>query len=271
LNRQRIPESRIVAKRIVPYRSVLNNAEPDYYAILGLDSKCSSAQIQSAYRILAKRFHPDLNPGSAEAMERTQEINAAYEVLSSPADRRAYDESRAVRAANATRDSALHSRAIERNIAKDVHLRIEDFLRGTKLDVKVNDSGNPEGPETYQLVIPPETAPGARFRIPRTGAYKGGFVIVRTKALPGFRFKVRGSDLRCDLTTNSKRVALGGYEMITGATGSSVKVQIPPGIVRGGVIRISGEGLPKPRGGRGDLLVRVLYRPEVTITRSSRR
>ncbi len=250
---------------------VLNNAEPDYYAVLGLDSKCTNAQIQSAYRILAKRFHPDLNPGSPAAKERTQAINAAYELLSSPSDRRAYDESRAVRTANASRDSAARAGTIERTIAKDVHLRIEDFLRGTALDVKVSDSGNPDGPETYHLIIPPETAPGARFRIPRTGAYKGGFVIVRTKTLPGFRFKVRGSDLRCDLTTNSKRVALGGYETITGATGSPVRVQIPPGIVRGGVIRVAGEGLPKPRGGRGDLLVRVLYRPEVTITRSPRR
>lgn len=250
---------------------MLNNAEPDYYAILGLDSKCTHAQILSAYRILAKRFHPDLNPGSTDAMARTQEINAAYEVLNQPSERRAYDEARAVRAANSGKDSTRRAGSIERNIAKDVHLRIEDFLRGISLDVKVSDSGNPDGPETYHFVIPPETAPGARFRIPRTGAYKGGFVIVRTKALPGFRFKVRGSDLRCDLTTNSKRVALGGYEMITGATGSPVRVQIPPGIVRGGVIRVAGEGLPKPRGGRGDLLVRVLYRPEVTITRSSRR
>jgi DnaJ-class molecular chaperone len=43
-------------------------------------------------------------------------------------------------------------------------------------------------------------------------------------------------------------------------------VQIPPGVARGEVLRIAGEGLPKSRGGRGDLLVRIVYTPEVRIT-----
>lgn len=249
----------------------LANIEPDYYAILGLDQKCTNEQIRAAYRILAKRFHPDVNRGSAEAVARTQELNAAYEVLNQPAERRAYDEARAVRAANIAQDSARRAGNIERNIAKDVSLRLEDFLRGTSLDVKVSDSGNPDGPETYQLVIPPGTAPGTRLRIPRTGAYKGGFVIVRTKALPGFRFKVRGSDLRCDLKITTKLATQGGATTLSGVTGSMVRVQIPAGIVRGDVVRVIGEGLPKPRGGRGDLIVRILYQPEVKITRSTRR
>jgi DnaJ-class molecular chaperone len=55
--------------------------------------------------------------------------------------------------------------------------------------------------------------------------------------------------------------------MIQGITGSMLRVQIPRGVGRGTVIRISGEGLPKPRGGRGDLLVRITYRPEVRSSR----
>jgi DnaJ-class molecular chaperone len=46
-----------------------------------------------------------------------------------------------------------------------------------------------------------------------------------------------------------------------------VRVQIPPGVGRGAVLRIAGEGLPKPRGGRGELLVRIAYRPEVRTSR----
>ena len=56
----------------------------------------------------------------------------------------------------------------ERNLSQDVHLRIEDFLRGVSLDVRVKDPANPHGPESYPLVIPPGTAPGARFRVPRS-------------------------------------------------------------------------------------------------------
>jgi DnaJ-class molecular chaperone len=48
-------------------------------------------------------------------------------------------------------------------------------------------------------------------------------------------------------------------------------VTIPRGVGRGEILRIPGEGLPKPRGGRGDMLVRITYRPEVKITRAARR
>jgi DnaJ-class molecular chaperone len=46
-----------------------------------------------------------------------------------------------------------------------------------------------------------------------------------------------------------------------------LRITIPPRVARGEVLRVPGEGLPKPRGGRGDLLVRVTYRPEVRVTR----
>jgi DnaJ-class molecular chaperone len=55
--------------------------------------------------------------------------------------------------------------------------------------------------------------------------------------------------------------------MVASANGSRVRVTIPRGVERNEIIRISGEGLPKTRGGRGDLLVRVIYRPEVTFKR----
>ncbi len=240
----------------------------DHYATLGLDRRCTLAQIRAAYRLLAKRHHPDLNPGAAEAVTRSQEINAAHETLSDPARRRAYDrelESRAepAKAANAARR--------ERDIAQDVRLRIEDFLRGATLEVRVNDPANPNGVELYRLDVPPDTAPGTRIRVPRVAPFEGGFVQVRLRALPGFRFKARGSDLRCDLRIKAQRATQGGVEMIAGATGAPLRVAIPPRVARGEILRVPGEGLPKPRGGRGDLLVRITYRPEVRINRTSGR
>jgi DnaJ-class molecular chaperone len=243
-------------------------ADTDHYATLGLDRRCTLGQIRAAYRLLAKRHHPDVNPGSPEALAGTQQINAAHETLSDPARRRAYDRELA---ATEARPTPARTARIERNISHEVRLRVEDFIRGTSLEVRVNDPGNPQGAETYELIVPPETAPGARFRLPRAEPFNGGFVQIRVRALPGFRFKARGFDLRCDLRINARRAAQGGAEMIASASGAPLRVQIPAGIARGEILRIPGEGLPKPRGGRGDLLVRITYRPEVRVSRSRQR
>jgi DnaJ-class molecular chaperone len=236
---------------------------PDHYATLGLDRRCTLAQIRAAYRLLAKRHHPDVNPGCADAVARAQEINAAHEVLSDEARRRAYD--RELDARSRAEAPGRESR-LERNIRQDAHLRIEDFFRGATLDVRVKDPGNPS-PETYTLVVPPDTAPGTRFRIPRGGPFEGGCVIVRVKPLPGFRFKARGSDLRCDLRISTGRATRGGTETIPGPDGAPLRLPIPARVSRGETLRIPRAGLPKPRGGRGDLLVRITYRPEVRIAR----
>ena len=137
--------------------------------------------------------------------------------------------------------------------------------------MNVNDPANPNGPEKYELIVPPETAPGTRFRLKRAAPFDRGFVLVRVKARADFRFKVRASDLRCDLKISTQRATQGGTESVRGATGNFIHVQIPPNVPRGEIVKIAGEGLPKPRGGRGDLLVRVTYRPEVRIARAANR
>ena len=243
----------------------MSPASPDPYATLGLARGCTPAQITDAYRMLSKRHHPDVNPGSPEAVRRAQEINAAHEILSDPARRRACDRELS---ATAPRPPAGK---IERNITQDVHLRIEEFLRGASFEVRVKDPANPHGVETYPLEIPAGTAPGARFRIARAEPFGGGWVTVRVKPRPGPRFKVRGSDLQSDLRISAARACCGGTEWIASATGTQLRITIPAGIARGGIVRVPGEGLPKSRGGRGELLVRITYRPEVRITRAFRR
>jgi len=242
----------------------LQTFEKDHYAALGLDRRCTLAQIRAAYRLLAKRHHPDLNSNSVAAVRRTQELNSARSVLSDAELRAAYD-----RELDAPKHSGARPRTanIQRNIAKDVPLRLEDFLRGAKREVHVLDPANPGGAEIYELVIPPGTVPGTRFSLPRSEPFGGGFVRLRVKPQPHFRFKVRGLDLRIDLRIKPELAARGGVAMICGLTGAKIRVQIPRGVAPGEIVCIAGEGLPGPRGGRGDLLVRINYRIEVRIRR----
>jgi molecular chaperone DnaJ len=66
-------------------------AQRDLYAVLGVDKKASPAEVKKAYRKLARRYHPDTNPGDQQAEERFKEISAAYDVLGDPDKRKQYD------------------------------------------------------------------------------------------------------------------------------------------------------------------------------------
>ena len=66
-------------------------AEKNYYDILGISKNASDDEIKKAYRVLAKKYHPDLNPGNTEAAEKLKEVNQAYSVLSDKTKRQNYD------------------------------------------------------------------------------------------------------------------------------------------------------------------------------------
>ena len=67
-------------------------AGEDYYSILGVKKDASTDQIKKAYRKLARKYHPDVNPGNKEAEEKFKEVSRAHEALSDPEKRKIYDE-----------------------------------------------------------------------------------------------------------------------------------------------------------------------------------
>ena len=70
------------------------DASLDYYAVFGVPSAASSEAIKKAYRRLIKQYHPDLNPGSQEALDKAKALNQAYDVLGKPERRKEYDRER---------------------------------------------------------------------------------------------------------------------------------------------------------------------------------
>lgn len=238
--------------------------ELDFYAVLGVERGCSVREIRGAFRKLVKRWHPDVCGDVNEAADRTRKLNEAYETLSDPARRRAYDaelgiDEPAVR---------MPTGRAARDVKQDVFLSAEELIRGTTLDVSVDDPANPGGPESYRLEVPEGTAAGERFKIEREEPFAGGVVAVRVKVRPGGRFRAKGSDLRMDLRISTQRAKSGGTEMVPGPAGGMVRVEVPAGVARNAEVRVAGEGLPKTRGERGDLVVRLQYRIDVRVTRA---
>lgn len=252
----------------------------DYYEVLGVDKNADDAVIKKAYRVLAKKYHPDMNPGDKEAEQKFKEASEAYAVLSDPEKRRQYDQyghaafdggaggaggfdfngadfgdifgdifgdlfggSRRGGTSNGPMKGA--------NIRKSVRITFEEAVHGCEkeLELVLKDPcedchGTGAKPGTS-----PETCPkcGGRGQIVYTSqSFFGTVQNVQTCPTCGGSGKV--------VKEKCPKCAGTGYT----ASKKKIKVTIPAGIDNGQSIRIREKGEPGVNGGpRGDLLVEV--------------
>ena len=220
----------------------------DYYKILGVKPDASEKEIKSAFRRLARKYHPDVNPNDPQAEERFKEINEAYEVLSDPEKRRKYDQMR--------QQYEAWKRAVGRGTF--------DWSRWA--------TGAPGGYGPGGVRVEYVTSEDLRDFADLFGDLGGfsdffetffGGVGARRQPRPR-----RGRDVEQPIQITLEEAFHGGTRRIQWEDGSTIEVRIPRGIDTGKRIRVRGKGMPGIDGGEaGDLYLKVEVLPHPTFER----
>jgi DnaJ-class molecular chaperone len=263
----------------------------DPYTVLGVKKDAPQQEIQNAYRRLAKRLHPDLNPGNKQAEEQFKEVSAVYDLLGD-ADKRARYDRGEIDASGAERpqqrfyrdfaDSAgspyandagfadfagdddilsqifgREGRANIRMRGSDVHYRLEldflDAINGGKRQITLPDGS------VLDVNIPAGTNDGQILRLrgkgrPGIGGGPSGDALVEIKVRPHRIFTRNGDDIHVDLPISLGEAVLGGKVKVPTPTGS-VTMTVPKWSNTGTVLRLKGKGVPRVNGSKGDEFV----------------
>ena len=262
----------------------------DYYHILGVSRSASDQEIKQSYRKLARKYHPDINPGDTQAEAHFKEINEAYETLSDKEKREKYDrfgsdwkryEQAAPGADYGGADfsdifdsffggrggrgggpgGGFHMRMDGQDVEQPVDITLEEAFAGTQRGFQF---ANPNGtPRTITVKIPAGSDTGGRVRVAGEGApglnggARGDLVLV-VRVLPHARFERKGSDLHVTVDTSLYTLLLGGQAQVPTLSGKTITLTIPPHTQNGRTFRLSGQGMPVLRSDRhGDLYAKL--------------
>jgi DnaJ-class molecular chaperone len=262
----------------------------DYYEVLGVSRTASQKDIQGAFRKLARKLHPDVNPGDKDAERRFKEVSEAHDVLSDPEKRRMYDRFGADwQAASAAgidpnqaqwpfgaRPGGAGGQRVEyQNIDPDV---FEDLLRGAgsaragfgdifnsifNRDSATRQAAESEG--TIEVTLAEafrgtarqvELPDGRKLEVKVPAGVQDGTVL----RVPGLRARVHvakdalferdGKDLRVPVGVPLATALLGGEVDVPTLKGGRVKLNVPAETQNGTSLRLRGLGMPDPRGGQ---------------------
>ena len=262
----------------------------DYYKILDLpNNKVTMAQIKSAYREQAKKYHPDVNISNSRNEERFKDINEAYRVLSDNISKRKYDRMwhRNVGKKNASyeeskrskdslfsdffnmffgnvdgklyskKEKIKHTPIKGENIETEVDISIEDAFRGKEQSIGVRTV---EGKlKKLKVQVPAGIQNNEKIRIVGQGKQgslggKNGDLFIRVKIKNDERFTLDGYDLKSNLYLTPWEAALSTKVTVHGIN-EDVSVYVPAGIQSGEKIEIENKGYKDGKGGRGKLIL----------------
>lgn len=263
----------------------------DYYKTLGINKNATAEDIKKAYRKLARKFHPDLNPNNQEAHKTFQQINEANEVLSDPEKRKKYDQygenwkhgEEYEKARQAQERTAGRGQQFENFSGGDFSDFFESmFGRGSSKSSEVKYRGQDYNAElrlelkdaakTHQQVL---TVNGKNIRITiQAGVEDGQVIKLKGYGGPGVnggpagdlyitfviaendQFKRIGNDLYTNVKLDLYKAVLGGDFTIDTLDGK-VKIVVKPETQNGTRIRVKGKGFPvyKKESEYGDLYV----------------
>ena len=219
----------------------------DFYAALGVPKTATQDEIKKAYRKLARKYHPDQNPGDKAAEEKFKEVSEAYQVLSNEQDRKQYDAIRAMGGAGA-RFSAGGSGGA--GGFEDIFSSMFGGGAGNG-NVRYTSNMNGAGFEDIFKMF----SGGAQRGGPSAGFGSGG-------GFGGFgRTPQRGQDVHASVSI-PLRDAVTGVAVKVNAGTRRVTARVPAGVTDGQKIRIAGKGGAGTNGGSaGDILVTVHVEP----------
>ncbi len=206
--------------------------DQDPYSLLGVTRSASEAEIKSAYRKLAKKLHPDMNPGRKDIEQKFKEVTAAYDLLSDPAKRARFDRGEI--------DDQGNERSFHRGGG---HSGYGGGFGGSRSRRNQGFSGgfNPED------IFAEFFGGGARH-----GAHAHAFE--------------RGSDVNYEITIPFIEACLGGKKRVTLANNKTIDVNVPPGTEEGHKLRLRGLG-QSGQAGAGDAIVEIKVAPHPYLTR----
>ncbi len=191
----------------------------DYYKILGISKTATEKEIKSAFRKLARKYHPDLNPDDKEAEIKFKEINEANEVLSNPENRKKYDEYG------------------------------QDWKHGEEYEKARRQQQQRSQRQSNQQGFSSEEY--SDFFESMFGGGRGSFSQSRTP-------KFKGQDYNAELHLNLKDVYTTQKQILT-VNGKKIRLTIPAGVENGQVIKIKGKGgLGINNGPNGDLYIKFI-------------